>query len=95
MSDILRVAQFSASDSRDRILEDVACPACGHRNPTELRRQIVENKLRVFCDGCGAFLTVALTDEQIEVMYARLPTETALLIDIHLSQHDICEENRD
>jgi hypothetical protein len=95
MSDILRVAQFSASDSLDRILEDLACPACGHRNPTELRRQIVENKLRVFCDGCGAFITIVLTDEQIEVMFAYLPAETVLLTDIHLSQHDISQTNRD
>jgi uncharacterized Zn finger protein len=57
-------AQFSPTDAPARILADLACPACGYQDPDVMRHEITDRKLRVFCDCCGAFVTIQLTDEQ-------------------------------
>ena len=70
MPDISRTAQFSPSDTLPRILEDLACPACGHQEPGHACRSVVDGKMRIFCDSCGAFITISLSDEQARVLRA-------------------------
>jgi transcription elongation factor Elf1 len=66
----LRVATFSAADPPSRIREDLACPACGHQDLDVPDDQIAENALRFFCDCCGAFITIELSDEQAAAIRA-------------------------
>ena len=68
MTVITRVAEFGPADAVDRIREDIACPACGYRDPAESYRWTLGNKVRFFCDGCGAFVTILLSDAQAEVV---------------------------
>lgn len=69
MPNILHTAQFSPTDTARRILEDLACPACGRQDPADAYSLITNNKIRVFCDGCGAFITIALNDEQARAIH--------------------------
>jgi hypothetical protein len=46
------------------MLEDLACPTCGHREPGDAFPSIAGDQVRVFCDSCGTFATIALSDEQ-------------------------------
>jgi hypothetical protein len=64
VSQISRHARFRASDPPALILEDLACPVCGFRDPGEPHLRITDNTIRIFCDGCGAFITILLDDEQ-------------------------------
>jgi hypothetical protein len=64
VSEVIRTASFGPSDSRDRILEDLACPTCGHREPASTLPSITEDRIRMFCDCCGTFTTIVLSDEQ-------------------------------
>jgi hypothetical protein len=50
------------------MLADLACPACGHVEARELPDRIAMNRMRIFCDCCGACVTILLTDEQVEVI---------------------------
>lgn len=68
MTVITRNAQFGPADAADRILDDISCPACGYRDPAETYRLTLGNKVRFFCDGCGAFVTILLTDAQAAVI---------------------------
>lgn len=68
MPEISRTAQFSPSDPLPHILEDLACPACGHQQPGARYRSVVDKKMRIFCDRCGAFITISLSDEQARVL---------------------------
>lgn len=68
MPQIFYTAKFSPTESPDQILEDLACPACGRRDPTRAYNRISDNKLRTFCEGCGAFTTVLLNDEQVRAL---------------------------
>ena len=64
LPDTTHTAHFSPTDAPARILADLACPACGYQDPEAIRHEIEDRKLRVFCDCCGAFVTILLTDEQ-------------------------------
>jgi transcription elongation factor Elf1 len=64
VSHISRTAKFSSSDSLPDILADLACPSCGHRDVGEAFNRITDNKIRIFCDSCGAFATIELNDDQ-------------------------------
>ncbi len=64
MTRISRTASFAPDDPPLVILDDLACPACGRQDPRAFRCPISDNRLRLFCDGCGAFVTVLLSDEQ-------------------------------
>lgn len=64
MREFSRAATFSASDSTPRIVQDLGCPACGHEDPTLVQQAIIDNKVHIFCDSCGAFVTILLSDEQ-------------------------------
>jgi hypothetical protein len=50
------------------MLADLACPACGNVESRELPDRIAMNQMRIFCDCCGAFVTIMLTDEQVEAI---------------------------
>jgi len=69
MSHVSRTATFNPGDAPGRILEDLACPACGHDDPGHAQRPIGDNKMRIFCDCCGAFITIALSDEQAQAIH--------------------------
>jgi transcription elongation factor Elf1 len=53
------------------MLADLACPACGHVESRELPDRIAMNRMRIFCDCCGAFVTILLNDEQVEAIRGR------------------------
>ena len=82
MRDITRTASFAPGDSLARIFEDFACPACGHREPGERFPSMTGGRVRSFCDSCGAFVTILLSDEQagaiggldIELRYRARPS---------------------
>jgi hypothetical protein len=61
-------ATFRATDGRLRMLADLACPACGHVESRELPDLIAMNRMRIFCDCCGAFVTILLNDEQVKAI---------------------------
>jgi predicted RNA-binding Zn-ribbon protein involved in translation (DUF1610 family) len=66
MTELTHIARFAAADGLDRMVEDIACPACGYLDPDYTYRLTPENKVRFFCDGCGAFVTIVLSDAQAE-----------------------------
>jgi predicted RNA-binding Zn-ribbon protein involved in translation (DUF1610 family) len=63
---ITRNAQLPPADETGRILEDITCPACGWRDPAAEYRLTPGNKVRFFCDGCGAFVTILFSDARAE-----------------------------
>lgn len=68
MPELTHTARFSAADALDRMLEEIGCPACGYLDPGDTYRLSPDNKMRFFCDGCGAFVTILLTDAQAEAV---------------------------
>lgn len=68
MALITRVAAFGPADTDERIRDEIACPACGYRDPADVCRVRPGNRVRFFCDGCGAFVTILLSDAQAEVV---------------------------
>jgi len=62
-------ATFNPDDSLDRILDDLACPICRHKDPGAPHRWISENQMRIFCEGCGAFVTVLVSREQATAIH--------------------------
>jgi transcription elongation factor Elf1 len=81
MPRIARTATFSPDDTFDRILEDLACPACGHEDPGNAQKWLDENKLRIFCEGCGAFITISVSDEQARAIHRWSTTMPAITED--------------
>lgn len=73
MSQVMHIAQFSPDDAQSRILEDLACPSCGCHEPGDAFTRITNNELRVFCEDCGAFVTIVMSDEQVQAVH-RLST---------------------
>jgi hypothetical protein len=71
VSEVIRVATFRPGDSPARMLEDLACPACGHREPGDAFPSITGDRVRIFCDCCGTFTTFVLSDEQAAAMRGR------------------------
>jgi transcription elongation factor Elf1 len=68
MSQVFHIAKFSPEDSPSRIREELACPACGHQDPGDAHLRIADNTVRIFCSSCGAFITIALSDEQAQAI---------------------------
>jgi hypothetical protein len=68
MTVITRNAAFGPTETIERILADIACPACGYQDPADAYRLTPGNRVRFFCDGCGAFVTILLSDAQAEVL---------------------------
>jgi transcription elongation factor Elf1 len=73
---ITRIARFNPGDTTDRILEDLACPACGYQDLGDAHRRVTSNELRIFCEGCGAFITISMNDEQVRTIYRWSMTRT-------------------
>jgi hypothetical protein len=65
---ITRVAEFGPTDTAERIRAAIACPACGYSDPADTYRVTSGNRVRFFCDGCGAFVTILLSDRQAEII---------------------------
>jgi hypothetical protein len=79
MSQIFHTATFKADDSPARIREELVCPACGHGDPGDTHlRMTDDNSLRIFCTGCGAFITVLLNDEQAQAVRRGSATLSAI-----------------
>jgi transcription elongation factor Elf1 len=68
LSQIFHTATFKPDDSPARIREEFACPSCGHGDPGDTHLRITDNSLRIFCTGCGAFITIVLSDEQAQAV---------------------------
>ena len=68
MREITHTATFRPDDSVYRILEDFECPACGHRDSGDAFPSIARDRVRIFCDCCGAFVTIFLTEEQVDIV---------------------------
>lgn len=69
LPDVSHIATFSPTDGLPRILEDLACPACGGQDPADARHRVTDNKIRVFCDCCGTFVTIVLSDAQARALH--------------------------
>ncbi len=69
MSHVSHTATFSPTDPVARMLEDLNCPVCGHHDPGDAHRWITDNKVRIFCDCCGSFITVSMNDEQARAIH--------------------------
>ncbi len=70
MLTITRTARFTPGADRAHIAEELACPSCGFADDAVTYRPTRENRLRVFCDGCGAFVVFTLSAEQAEAVRA-------------------------
>ncbi len=68
MSEITRTARFRPADAIGQILEEMACPRCGYLDLAVTPRLALGNRVRFFCDGCGAFVTLMLNDAQVEAV---------------------------
>jgi hypothetical protein len=60
------------------MLQDLACPACGHADPGEAHTWMSDNKIRIFCEGCGAFVTISVSDEQARALHRWSATLSAI-----------------
>ena len=69
MTHISRTAKFNPADTLPRILEELACPVCGHHDPGDAHLWITDNKVRIFCDCCGSFITTFMSDEQARAVH--------------------------
>jgi transcription elongation factor Elf1 len=69
MSQVTHIARFSPDDPQSRILEDLACPACGRQDLGDAHTRITHNEMRVFCEDCGAFVTIVMSDEQVQAVH--------------------------
>jgi hypothetical protein len=74
MQAITRTARFGPEEAVTRILEELACPCCGHVDPDRGYRLSTDRRLRIFCDSCGAFLVVSLNSEQAATVLRRFPS---------------------
>ncbi len=68
MPQLMHSAEFDVADAPERMLAELACPACGYRDPGAAYRVSPGNRVRFFCDGCGAFVTIQLSDAQARVV---------------------------
>jgi hypothetical protein len=68
LREITHTARLRTGDSVAQVLEDLACPACGHRDPGEAFPSITDGTVRRFCDCCGAFVTIRLSEEQAGIV---------------------------
>ena len=78
MAAISHTAKFSPGDTRVQIVSELACAACGDVDPRDAAERIVDNKLRIFCERCGAFTTISLTDEQVRAIRRWSATSSAI-----------------
>jgi hypothetical protein len=77
VTEIIRTATFRASDPPALILADLACPRCGWQDPGDAPRRIEDYALHIFCEDCGAFVTVLLDETQARAIEAQLVSPSA------------------
>jgi len=70
MPTLTRTPSFTAGDDRSHIAAELACPSCGHVDAVPDYRPTRDNRLHVFCEGCGAFITFSLSPEQARALGA-------------------------
>jgi hypothetical protein len=68
MTQISYTAEFSPEAPPAEIFDELTCHACGQRQPGQLPQRIADNQLRIFCDRCGAFTTILLSDAQVRAI---------------------------
>lgn len=68
MAQLMHTAEFDAAGGPEGMLAELACPACGYRDAAEAHRVRPGNRVRFFCDCCGAFVTIELSDAQASVV---------------------------
>ena len=68
MTEITDTAQFAPADAAFRILQDIACPGCGYLEQADSFRLSPGNRVRFFCDCCGAFVTIVMSDGQADAV---------------------------
>jgi hypothetical protein len=83
LPDISHTANFRPTDTLPTILEDLACPACGYQDPGEAHHRITHNMIHIFCDCCGAFTTILLSDEQARAIQRLDPTTNTKPVEDH------------
>ena len=64
MASISHTATFRPYDPPARIYEDLRCPRCGHHELADAHTQITDGVVRIFCDCCGTFITISVTEAQ-------------------------------
>jgi uncharacterized Zn finger protein len=69
MSQVMLIAKFSPDAPRALILEDLACPSCGRQDLGDAHTRIADNQMRLFCEDCGSFITIVMSDEQVQAVY--------------------------
>jgi hypothetical protein len=57
-------ATFGDDDSRNAIVADLSCPACGHDDLDHGSRPVDGGRMHIFCENCMAWITVTLTPRQ-------------------------------
>jgi len=78
MTNLTRPATFRETDPLTTILADLTCPRCGYQEPGSTPPPVADGSLRIFCEGCGAFITILLTAGQARALGAE-PSPTAEL----------------
>jgi transcription elongation factor Elf1 len=68
VSRVFHTATFDPQDTPARIREELVCPACGHDDLGKAHLQMSDDTLRIFCGGCGAFITITLSEEQAQAI---------------------------
>ena len=64
MASISHAATFRPNDPAERIYEDLRCPRCDHPQLADTHTQMTDGVVRIFCDCCGTFITISLTEAQ-------------------------------
>ena len=52
-----------SADTIAQVLESFTCPACGHPGAGATCPRSGQDRIRIFCDCCGAFVTIELSHE--------------------------------
>jgi cytochrome c-type biogenesis protein CcmH/NrfF len=69
VSQVMHIAKFSPDDPDARILEELACPACGRQDLGDAHTRITQNQMRLFCEDCASFVTIVMSDEQVQAVH--------------------------
>ena len=68
MTQISHTAEFSPEAPPAEILGELTCQACREPQSGQLPQRITDNQLRIFCEHCGAFTTILLSDAQVRAV---------------------------
>lgn len=74
MTEITRTAAFGPFETAERVLTEISCPGCGCPPDTyRLTGRAGASRVRFFCDGCGAFVTIVLSEAQAVAVRRAMP----------------------